>query len=80
MHCPWSLAHGEGGPHTASRQNGYVASITRRLAELAGLLWDLSKTALPVLYAQCAGVVRLVSGFPRAGSVRADAVDGLVVG
>ena len=43
-----------GGPiaeaisHAVSRQSGYVASITRRPAELARLLWDLSKTALSI--------------------------------
>jgi len=31
-------------PHAVSRQSGYVASITRRRAELARLLWDLSKS------------------------------------
>jgi len=33
-------------PHAVSRQSGYVASITRRRAELASLLWDLSKIPL----------------------------------
>jgi hypothetical protein len=32
--------------HAVSHQSGYVASITRRQAEMATLLWDLSKTAL----------------------------------
>jgi hypothetical protein len=33
-------------PHVVRRQNGYVASITRRRAELARLLWVLSKIPL----------------------------------
>ena len=33
-------------PYGVHRQSGYVASITRRRAELAGLLWVLSKTTL----------------------------------
>ena len=32
--------------HAMSRQSGYVASIRRRRAELAGRFWDLSKTPL----------------------------------
>ena len=35
--------------HAVSPQRGYVASITRRRAELVRLLWDLSKTPLGIL-------------------------------
>lgn len=31
-------------------QSGYVASITRRRAELAGRLWNLSKTSLLIAH------------------------------
>lgn len=36
-------------------QSGYVDSILSRRARLLGLMWDLDKTPLRVLYAQCAG-------------------------
>jgi hypothetical protein len=36
-------------------QSGYVASILSRRVGLPGLMWDLAKTALQGLYAQCAG-------------------------
>jgi hypothetical protein len=42
-----------------------VASITKRRAELAGLLWELSKIALGV---RCTGGVRGLSGMVNAWS------------
>src|SRR5690348_14880959 len=39
------------------RHSGYVASITTRRAGLDGPLGDLSKTALLISYAHCAGIV-----------------------
>jgi hypothetical protein len=50
---PWRRAAAVTAGQTG--HSGYVDSITSRRGGLAGRLGDLSKMALRVLYAQCAG-------------------------
>lgn len=57
-----TLPYGGGGPHAVSRQSGYVASITRRRADLARWLWDLSKTPLAGRLPFLAGMARVPFG------------------